>query len=135
MRNGAALMNKSKIFVIIVTLTLLVGVGLSWLAFSPQLTARISQRPLLAVLLVLAVFPIYPLYLLARSWPSFALGIGLVLAALLLTICSMAGQLIGFSGAWNDAALDASEGLFFVGVVILIWQAARKKRRANIRRD
>ena len=120
-------MKRNKVFVIIVVLTVLLGAWLSWIALSGQPIARIPHKPLLIALFALAVSAIYPLYRLGKSWPSFAFGIRLVLTSLLLTMFFIAGPWIGLSGVWSELALDASEGLFFIGVVILVWKAAAKK--------
>ena len=125
-------MKRNKVFVVIMVLTVLLGAGLSWLVLSHQPIAKIPHKSLLIVLFVFAVLAIYPLYRLGKSWPSFASGIRLVLASLLLTMCSLAGPWIGLSGVWSELALDASEALFFIGMLILVWKAATKKGQPNV---
>ena len=118
-----------------VVLTLLVGAAVSWLAFNHETTAKILHKPLLIVLFVLAVSAIYPLYRLEKSWPAFAWGINFVLASLLLTMCSVAGAWIGFSGTWTELVEDLGEALFLIGMVILVWKAATKKGQPNLKRE
>jgi hypothetical protein len=127
-------MKRNKVFAIIVVLTLLVGAALSWLAVSHEHVAKIPHKALLIPLSILAVLAIYPLYRLKKSWPVFAWGINLVLASLLLTICSLVGLWIGFSG-WSELLEDLAEALFFVGTVILVWRAATKKGQPNLKRE
>lgn len=115
-------------------LTLLVGAALSWLAVSHERVAKIPHTALLIPLSLLAVLAIYPLYRLEKSWPAFAWGINFVLASLLLTICSLAGLWIGFSG-WTELLEDLAEALFFVGAVILAWKAVTKKGQPNLKRE
>ncbi|MGC2196281.1 MAG: hypothetical protein WA628_16540 [Terriglobales bacterium] len=126
-------MKRNTAFAMIVVVTLLVGVAVSRLAFNYDLTAKIAHKPLLIVLFVLAASAIYPLYRLERSWPAFTWGINFVLAGLLLTMCSVAGPLIGFSGTWTELVEDVSEALFLIGMLILVWKAATKKGQPKLK--
>ena len=126
-------MKRKTVLAMIVVLTLLVGVAVSWLAFNHDLIAKIVHKPLVTALFVLATLAIYPLYRLEKSWPAFAWGINFVLAGLLLTMCSVAGPWIGFSGTWTEMVEGVSDALFLIGTVILVWKGATKKGQPNLK--
>lgn len=101
-----------------------------WLSFDINALHVFGQnRTLFLILVCVLIVPIGFYYILAKRWPHFAIGLGVLAGGVVLTAgCGIANLVFNFDNAWLDRILDFGQTLIFLASLIFIWQAVKKSK-------